>query len=1225
MIRRFVDVRAGEMRTLAGSFLLLFLVLVAHTILDTARDALLLSDLSARALGVVYVALAALAVPASALAGTVSARFGPKRSLTGALAIGAAALVLLYLTPANRASAIAIYLATGVTGAVFVPLFWMLIGRLLTLGQAKRLLAPINVAAMVGGLVGSTAAAALVARFEVRGLLLVAAAVMLVAGAHVGFGPAGTTAPIVARVARTSLGSASRDKFVRGLALLVVLMTLTALVVDYFFMWTVARTVPKEELGAFFGWYYAAVNAASLVLQLAVTGALVRRVGVTAALAIAPGALSLGALWTLVTGGGVRAVLGLKALDVGFRYSTHRNAMELVYLPMHPHQRERAKPLIDGALVKVAQAAAALALGALGALEILSPGLFAVLVTLLAVVSLGAALSVRGPYVDLLRRSLERKSGASAARRQFDLAQAEFLVATMASDEPADVLAAMRALERRGRQGLIPALILHHRDREVLLTALAIFGEAERTDWLSLGRALLRSEDREVRFAAARAMAKHGAPGALELLSTDRDEMIAGYARARLMLREREEVDLDRVAPGEGATATRTGMLRALAESAPDPRGRALLVQLMNRLASERSQEVTRLLVSATAAQRAESLIPFLVERLRFREGREATMTALVELGAPALDAIERVLTDPTAPRNLRSHLPGAVAHFGAQRAADLLVDRLEAEPDGLIRYRALRALGRIAGRYDVRVSRTRMTKLAEANMVEALRMAAMHGLLTADWDEEGATPAERLLSGLLQDKQEQAIERTFRLLKLARPREDMRLVFLSVRSQMPRARANAVELLDALLSSRREARLRTLLRLLMDDLSPGDLVARARAVLDVTLPADQESLLALLRGDHDRMIAALASHLLEGAGTPFRFAAEGGRASAPPSAGAVSARAATPPPTGAEVLPLVDVDPDESVFLEREVMLGAFADPSAPAPPSWIIDRLAALVVDQPVRRGDVLFAEGQSSERVYFMRAGRVRLESATASPVVVSGMGALGWADALSNRLHTRTATALEDTAMMSVRSDDLLEMLDESFELTRQAILAWARASMRLFDAVLAAGVTVPTLDAGKDVPRRTAPLTPVEQMLLLRNVDLLGRARVQTLADLIAHATEVSLAEGETLFGGAQGRERVYVVVSGRVVVERAEPRATVTFGPGLLVGGVTSLGALSDEWSARVTEPTTVLSFSLERWFDEMEEHRDLAQAALASIADEQDALVQLLGATGEDVQLSAA
>ena len=57
-LSRFVDLRSGEAGLFSRAFLVLLLTISAHTVLETARDALFLIRLAPRNLALVYVATA---------------------------------------------------------------------------------------------------------------------------------------------------------------------------------------------------------------------------------------------------------------------------------------------------------------------------------------------------------------------------------------------------------------------------------------------------------------------------------------------------------------------------------------------------------------------------------------------------------------------------------------------------------------------------------------------------------------------------------------------------------------------------------------------------------------------------------------------------------------------------------------------------------------------------------------------------------------------------------------------------------------------------------------------------------------------------------------------------------------------------------------------------------------------------------------------------------------
>src|ERR1700761_6420507 len=85
-----------------------------------------------------------------------------------------------------------------------------------------------------------------------------------------------------------------QEPFVIRIALLAIASTAAVNALDYFFKWSVARDVPHERVAHFIAVYYAGLNVIALVAQLLGTGALVRRVGVAAALVVTPFLLFLG-------------------------------------------------------------------------------------------------------------------------------------------------------------------------------------------------------------------------------------------------------------------------------------------------------------------------------------------------------------------------------------------------------------------------------------------------------------------------------------------------------------------------------------------------------------------------------------------------------------------------------------------------------------------------------------------------------------------------------------------------------------------------------------------------------------------------------------------------------------------------------------------------------------------------------------------------------------------
>jgi hypothetical protein len=201
------------------------------------------------------------------------------------------------------------------------------------------------------------------------------------------------------------------------------------------------------------------------------------------------------------------------------------------------------------------------------------------------------------------------------------------------------------------------------------------------------------------------------------------------------------------------------------------------------------------------------------------------------------------------------------LGRFGTKAAADHLLESLETEEDGLVRYKAIRALEILMARRRVPLERVRIERLAHDTLVRHFQLLGARVALGVTSVGGGRTPIpDGLLAGLLDDKLRKTLERALRLLAIAHPGEDFRRVRVACLSTDTYARANAGELLDALLRHRDQEPLRALLRVVTDDLPAADRAARAAHLLGRTIPTGRDEALDAMTRDRDSIVAALAT-----------------------------------------------------------------------------------------------------------------------------------------------------------------------------------------------------------------------------------------------------------------------------------------------------------------------------------------------------------------------------
>ena len=153
MLARLLDVRPDERRLTATAFLVLFGILAAHTILETARDALFLARLPPSQLPWMYLAMAAIAVT---LSNWATPRPRGSRALARLLASCSAGTFLFWTTGSSPGAWAlrALYVWTGLVSTLAAVQFWLVVGSIYTITQAKRVYAVIGLGSLLGAVAG---------------------------------------------------------------------------------------------------------------------------------------------------------------------------------------------------------------------------------------------------------------------------------------------------------------------------------------------------------------------------------------------------------------------------------------------------------------------------------------------------------------------------------------------------------------------------------------------------------------------------------------------------------------------------------------------------------------------------------------------------------------------------------------------------------------------------------------------------------------------------------------------------------------------------------------------------------------------------------------------------------------------------------------------------------------------------------------------------------------
>jgi ATP:ADP antiporter, AAA family len=837
-------------RTVLAPAVILFGIMVAHALLETARDALFLARLGPHLLASAYFAIAVVAL----VAVTAVRRWGgvrdPRRVLLTFLGFAVIGTALLAATiPLAPALVFVLYVWTGLVATLVVPSFWTLIDRSLRISEAKRVFATIGAGGVLGAMIGSALAGALGRVVSAHhlvtagGLAFAATTLATLVLAPV---TQGDEVPLVRK--RVEALSRHSRHYVRVLIVVGMISTVTLTLADLTFKRVIAERFAAADLATTFGAMYTLLNFVGLVIQLVVTPKLLARWGVGAGLTVLPILLVASASGFALTGALV-AIIALKLSDGGLRHSLHRVASEILYLPVPSLVRDGWKPIADAISQRGGQALAALLWFVLASVASGTQQI-GVAVAATGIGWLFAIAAVKRAYVTQFRDTLKAGEIERDVRvPSLDGDSVALLTEALASPEEFEALAALELLARGGR---VPALVLYHPRESVVRRALALLDSHERADVAHVLGHLMAHSDPKIRAAALIAASHTPANRAqLESAARDPDPDVRAAALVGLAADSHDEdlVDQGLATLQAGSVADRVALAHAISYE-PRDRFRRILYELLALREPAVMREVLRVFTRAPSLADPSRLLP-LLEAPHVRGDVRRVFTATGQRG---LETLLSALDDPRTPIAVRRHLPRTISRFRSRTAATALVARLLREPDGTTEFKILRALGRMrADDPQLPVDAAVLREYVRRSIADAVRYVSFLDAVVAAGD---TSPTAELIRELLAEKRRWAIEHTFRALGILHPRGDLRSVYNAIVNGGDNRRSAGYEILEAIVP----ADLRASLFAVVDDLTP----EQRRARLGDHAPGpfrDYTALLAALLADPSESLKCVVAH----------------------------------------------------------------------------------------------------------------------------------------------------------------------------------------------------------------------------------------------------------------------------------------------------------------------------------------------------------------------------
>ncbi len=403
-ISALFNLRRGELAPVLVAGLFFFCILTALMMLRPARDALGM-ERGIDSVRWLFIGTAVVTLLVNPLFGALVARFRRLHFIAATYAFFALSLVgfwsLLVFAPGavGARSGQVFYVWFSVSNLFMTMVFWALLSDRFSSEQGKRLFALIAVGGTLGAIFGPWLASTLAAPLGTPSLLLIAAAFLVIAIVLAwtlvwlrsdvdGYRNATTGArrehdeQRIGGSAWAGLRAVFTSPYLMGIAGYVLTMTVVATFIYFTRLQMVAAA--ESDLDARTGllanidmWTQVAV----LLLQLTLTGHIIRRFGLAFALVLLPIANALGFIGLAIFGS-FAALIVLEAMNKAVQRGLTRPAREALFTVISREDKYKAKAFIDTFVYRAGDVVGAQVEGVLGRLGLALGGLVGVVIPL---------------------------------------------------------------------------------------------------------------------------------------------------------------------------------------------------------------------------------------------------------------------------------------------------------------------------------------------------------------------------------------------------------------------------------------------------------------------------------------------------------------------------------------------------------------------------------------------------------------------------------------------------------------------------------------------------------------------------------------------------------------------------------------------------------------------------------------------------------------------------
>ncbi len=835
------DIRSGEeRRTLLMQFNI-FLIITTLLIVKPTVNGLFLSRFGVEALPLAFIMVAVVAAVVSTLYSRLLFEVSLYKISIRILAGSVLSMVLfgifLQFNIFESAILYIFYIWVAIFALLATSQFWVLANIVFNPREAKRLFGFIGAGAIAGGILGGYITSVLAQLFGSEILPFVGAALLAIC------------IPVTQQIWKKNVAGSYKlaqpkkqahgnkdhqhplrlilkSKHLTYLASIVGVSVMVAKLVDYQFGGVAAALIPdKDELTAFFGFWFATFNVISLFTQLFLTRKVVGIFGVGSSLFFLPGAILIAVIVLLIMPELLMAAVFLKMADGSLKQSINKAAMELLIMPISTTIKNQTKTFIDVFVDSLATGIIGLVLFFLmNGLE-LSTQVISLMIIGLLLFWIFLAGKVRKEYLRSFKLKF-KNSSADHTKKALDLSNDHVLAGLKKVLEHGKEKQVVQVLEKvKGNEE--PYLfectkkLLNHPSASVRTKALNNLYFYNKNDLSEDVKPLIHDKIHEVSIAAFEYLIRHGRNEDTDFLQqylAGTDHHLSSAALVALSKETNSSHILKR-------TFDLKQIILEFLAKIPDIEDPAqkkhLKIAVLKAIAYTRlpvlydevqpffqddDREVVREAFHVAATTRSTKFIQTLIRLLSKTEWQSMARDALIHYGKGIVNVLKNIANQQGTPLKTIRVIPSIVKKIGSQRSVNFLFELFE-HNDLAVRQEALRGLNTLRNNYPaLKFSQKSVVQqiFQEARLYQDMLSILHAQMKIKNIDDESSTfeirDARKSLVNILEKRLDRNLERIFRLLGLKYSGDDIFVIYKGLHSKQPELRINALEFLDNLL-----------------------------------------------------------------------------------------------------------------------------------------------------------------------------------------------------------------------------------------------------------------------------------------------------------------------------------------------------------------------------------------------------------------------------------------